>query len=189
MLMSSQKSRNGNLRMNMLTKAALIGLVLTTAACTRPDRFGGAGDGAGAGAFDPNAAANANLGGVNDPTSPLFFNQTIGDRVLFAVDTSTLTEQGKQILTGQARWLLANADYLAIIEGHADEVGTREYNIGLGFRRANAVREFLVSQGVPSDRLRVTSYGKERPIEICSDESCYAKNRRAVTVISIASLS
>ncbi|MDG1377684.1 MAG: peptidoglycan-associated lipoprotein Pal [Yoonia sp.] len=175
--------------MNMITKAALIGLVLTAAACTRPDRFGGAGGGAanGGGAFDPNAATN--LGGANDPTSPLFFNQTIGDRVLFAVDTSTLTEQGKQILIGQARWLQTNADYLAIIEGHADEVGTREYNIGLGFRRANAAREFLVSQGVPSDRLRVTSYGKERPIEICSDESCYAKNRRAVTVISIASLS
>lgn len=178
--------------MNMLTKAALIGLILTTAACTRPDRFGGAGaDGAngGAGAFDPNAAANANLGGANDPTSPLFFNQTIGDRVLFAVDTSTLTEQGKTVLNGQARWLQTNSDYLAIIEGHADEVGTREYNIGLGFRRANAVREYLVSQGVPSTRLRVTSYGKERPIEVCSDEACYSKNRRAVTVISIASIS
>jgi peptidoglycan-associated lipoprotein len=192
MLMSSQTSReNGKPTMNILTKAALIGLVLTTAACTRPDRFGGAGDGAGdgaangAGAFDP----NANLGGANDPKSPLYFNQTIGDRVLFAVDTSTLTEQGKQILVGQSGWLQSNPEYLAIIEGHADEVGTREYNIGLGFRRANAVREFLVSQGIPSDRLRVTSYGKERPIEVCSDESCYSKNRRAVTVISIASLS
>ena len=192
MLMSSQTSReNGKPTMNILTKAALIGLVLTTAACTRPDRFGGAGDGAanGAGAFDPNAAANANLGGANDLKSPLYFNQTIGDRVLFAVDTSTLTEQGKQILVGQSGWLQSNPEYLAIIEGHADEVGTREYNIGLGFRRANAVREFLVSQGIPSDRLRVTSYGKERPIEVCSDESCYSKNRRAVTVISIASLS
>lgn len=188
MLMSSQTSReNGKPTMNILTKAALIGLVLTTAACTRPDRFGGAANGAGA--FDPNAAANANLGGANDPKSPLYFNQTIGDRVLFAVDTSTLTEQGKQILVGQSGWLQSNPEYLAIIEGHADEVGTREYNIGLGFRRANAVREFLVSQGIPSDRLRVTSYGKERPIEVCSDESCYSKNRRAVTVISIASLS
>ena len=188
MLMYPQKSReNGKPTMNILTKAALIGLVLTTAACTRPDRFGGAGDGAanGAGAFDP----NANLGGANDPKSPLYFNQTIGDRVLFAVDTSTLTEQGKQILVGQSGWLQSNPEYLAIIEGHADEVGTREYNIGLGFRRANSVREFLVSQGIPADRLRVTSYGKERPIEVCSDETCYSKNRRAVTVISIASLS
>ena len=175
--------------MNILSKVAVIGLVLTTAACTRPDRFGaGAGDGAaGVGAVDPNAQAD--LTGANDPNSPLFFNQTIGDRVLFRIDTSTLTEEGKAILNGQARWLQTNADYLAIIEGHADEQGTREYNIGLGFRRANAVREYLVSQGVPATRLRVTSYGKERPIQVCSAESCYAQNRRAVTVISIASLS
>ncbi|WP_458789870.1 peptidoglycan-associated lipoprotein Pal [Yoonia sp. MH D7] len=173
--------------MNFLTKVAVLGLVLTTAACTRPDRFG-AGDGAGAGAngqIDPNAG----MTGASDPRSPLYFNQTIGDRVLFTIDTSTLTDEGKSILNGQASWLQTNSDYLAIIEGHADEQGTREYNIGLGFRRANAVREYLVSQGVPTNRLRVTSYGKERPIQVCSQESCYAQNRRAVTVISIASLS
>jgi peptidoglycan-associated lipoprotein len=100
-----------------------------------------------------------------------------------------LTAQGKMILDGQARWLQTNADYLAIIEGHADEQGTREYNLGLGSRRANAVREYLVSKGVPASRMRVTSYGKERPIQVCSQESCYAQNRRAMTVISIASLS
>ncbi|MCO4846849.1 MAG: peptidoglycan-associated lipoprotein Pal [Yoonia sp.] len=170
--------------MTFLTKAALLGLIVVTAGCTRPDRFGAGADDAAA-----NAAAQTDQAGANDPTSPLFFNQTIGDRVLFTVDTSTLTAQGKTILDGQARWLQTNADYLAIIEGHADEQGTREYNIGLGFRRANAVREYLVSQGVPSARLRVTSYGKERPIQVCSEESCYAANRRAVTVISIASLS
>lgn len=176
--------------MNFLTKVAVVGLVLTTAACTRPDRFGAGSDSAtntgSIAPIDPNAGM---AGGANDPRSPLYFNQTIGDRVLFAVDTSTLTEQGKSILNGQASWLQTNSDYLAIIEGHADEQGTREYNIGLGFRRANAVREYLVSQGVPTNRLRVTSYGKERPIQVCSQESCYAQNRRAVTVISIASLS
>lgn len=175
--------------MHFLTKLGLAGVVAATAACTNPDRFGA----------DDAASANANatapvatapaLTGANDPNSPLFFNQTIGDRVLFTVDTSTLTDQGKSILDGQARWLTTNSDYLAIIEGHADEQGTREYNIGLGFRRANAVREYLVSKGIPSNRLRVTSYGKERPIQVCSEESCYAQNRRAVTVISIASLS
>ena len=170
--------------MTFLTRAAVLGLIVVTAGCTRPDRFG-------ASTSDDmaNAAGQADLMGISDPASPLFFNQTIGDRVLFAVDTSTLTIQGKAILDGQARWLQGNADYLAIIEGHADEQGTREYNIGLGFRRANAVREYLVSQGVPSERMRVTSYGKERPIQVCSQESCYAINRRAVTVISIASLS
>ena len=175
--------------MTFLSKLAVVGLTLAVAGCTNPDRFGaGAGDAAGANA-NANAAIPAAPTGANDPNSPLFFNQTIGDRVLFAVDTSTLTAQGKTILDGQARWLLTNSDYLAIVEGHADEQGTREYNIGLGFRRANAVREYLVSQGVPSNRLRVTSYGKERPIQVCSEESCYAQNRRAVTVISIASLS
>ena len=165
--------------MTILPKIALMVLIVITAGCTNPDRFA-------AGANDANDAAQA---GVNDPTSPLFFNQTIGDRVLFAVDTSTLTDEGKAILDGQVGWLQSNADYLAIIEGHADEQGTREYNISLGFRRANAVREYLVSKGVPATRLRATSYGKERPIQICSQESCYASNRRAVTVISLASLS
>ena len=160
-------------------------LVLGTAACTRPDRFGADGAAGANGAMD-GASAQA---GINDPTSPLYFNQTIGDRVLFEVNSSTLTDQGKSILGGQARWLQTNADYLAIIEGHADERGTREYNIGLGFRRANAVREYLVSLGVPTNRLRVTSYGKERPVQVCSTEACYSQNRRAVTVISIASLS
>ena len=74
-------------------------------------------------------------------------------------------------------------------EGHADEQGTREYNLALGGRRANAVREYLISRGVPASRLRFVSYGKERPIEICSDESCYAKNRRAVTVIAGSAVS
>jgi peptidoglycan-associated lipoprotein len=108
--------------------------------------------------------------------------------VLFAVDQSTLTPQAIQTLNGQAQWLLTNSDYLAVIEGHADEQGTREYNVALGARRANAVREYLVSQGVPGNRLRTVSYGKERPIAVCSDESCYSQNRRAVTVISIGTL-
>ena len=170
--------------MTFLKKTAVLLLVLATAACTNPDRFGGAGGVDGANA---NAGANAGLSGsANDPASPMFFNQTIGDRVLFAVDTSTLTPAGKVILDGQAQWLLTNADYRAVIEGHADEQGTREYNLALGFRRANAVREYLISRGVPAGRLEVTSFGKERPIEICSAESCYAQNRRAVTVLSFS---
>jgi peptidoglycan-associated lipoprotein len=176
--------------MNITTKALLVLLALSTAACTRPDRFGGAGAngganaGAGAGGIDQSA-----LGGASDPASPLYFSQTIGDRVLFPVDQSTLTPEGMTTLNGQAQWLLTNSDYQAIIEGHADEQGTREYNLALGNRRANAVREYLVSQGVPGNRMRTISYGKERPIELCSDEGCYAKNRRAVTVISAGGLS
>ena len=71
-----------------------------------------------------------------------------------------------------------------MFEGHADEQGTREYNLALGARRANAAKEYLISRGVAASRLRVISYGKERPIEICSNEACYAKNRRAVTVLA-----
>jgi peptidoglycan-associated lipoprotein len=172
--------------MKMMTKATFVVLALATAACTNPDRFGGA-DTAGAGGFG--AGAGAGLGGsVSDPTSPAFFNQTIGDRVLFAVDQSSITPEGRAILDGQAQWLLTNADYRAVVEGHADEQGTREYNLALGFRRANAVREYLVSRGVPASRLEVTSFGKERPIEICSNEGCYAQNRRAVTVLSFSAL-
>ena len=104
--------------------------------------------------------------------------------MLFAVDQSTLSPQAQTILQGQAEWLLANTDYTATIEGHADEQGTREYNLALGARRANAAREFLISQGVAGSRLQVVSYGKERPLEICSNEACYAKNRRAVTVLA-----
>ena len=79
---------------------------------------------------------------------------------------------------------MTNTAYSALIEGHADEQGTREYNIALGARRAEAVQTYLVSRGVSPSRLRTISYGKERPIEICSDESCYRQNRRAVTVIT-----
>ncbi|MFN3664303.1 peptidoglycan-associated lipoprotein Pal [Yoonia sp.] len=179
--------------MKMMTKATILLLVLATAACTNPNRFGGGAGGAaggagGAGGVGGVGAGAGMTGSASDPRSPQFFNQTIGDRVLFAVDQSTISTEGRTILDGQAQWLLTNADYRAVIEGHADEQGTREYNIALGFRRANAVREYLVSRGVPSSRLEVTSYGKERPIEICSNEACYSKNRRAVTVLSFSAM-
>ena len=172
--------------MKTTTKALLVVLTLATAACTRPDRFGGS-DGAFGGTGS--GADAGQLGAASDPTSPEYFTQTVGDRVLFAVDQSTLSPAGQATLNGQANWLITNADYMAIIEGHADEQGTREYNVALGARRANAVREYLISQGVDANRLRTISYGKERPIEICSDESCYSQNRRAVTIISIGALS
>ena len=174
--------------MRLISLTAIVALGLTLTACTRPDRFGA--DGAA-----PPAAAGQNVidlsqaGGPNDPASPDYFRQTVGDRVLFEVDQSTLTAQGRTTLDGQAGWLRTNPDYLAVIEGHADEQGTREYNVALGARRANAVREYLIAQGIAGSRIRTVSYGKERPIAICSEESCYAQNRRAVTVISIGTLS
>jgi len=170
--------------MKMITKAVLLTCAIAVAGCSNKADFEGEdvvdlNSGSG---FDNGAGFDG--AGANDPTSVAFFQQNVGDRVLFEVDQSTLTGQGRIILDGQARWLASNADYTAIIEGHADEQGTREYNVALGERRANAVRDYLVNSGVSSSRLRVVSFGKERPIEICSQEGCYAKNRRAVTVLA-----
>ncbi|WP_226781789.1 peptidoglycan-associated lipoprotein Pal [Oceaniglobus trochenteri] len=169
-----------------------LALILAVSACTNADRFGGgANDGAlgGPGANGAYPGSETIGQGALDPASPAYFKQTVGDRVLFAVDQSTLSEDGRATLAGQALWLSRNPEYTAIIEGHADEQGTREYNIALGARRASAARDYLVSQGVSAGRLRTVSYGKERPIEVCSTEACYSKNRRAVTVIAAGGLS
>lgn len=163
------------------TKALLLVAAGALSACsTGADRFGG---GAGAGAGGAGA-----LGSAADPTSVAYFQEAVGDRILFVVDTSTLTPEAQGILQGQAQFMMQNGDYTAIIEGHADERGTRQYNLALGERRAAAVQDFLVTQGVASNRLRTVTYGKERPLEICSEEACYAQNRRAVTVLGAGGL-
>lgn len=165
--------------MTISAKLLIVVAALGLAACKNPDRFGAGGAGAGQG------AGVGGLGDASDPSSAAYFNQSVGDRVLFLVDQSTLSDAGRSILVGQAQWLNANPSYAVIIEGHADEQGTREYNLSLGERRASAVQNFLVSQGVAPARLRTITYGKERPLEICSDEGCYAQNRRAVTVLQL----
>lgn len=160
-----------------ISKAILLVAGLGLAACsnTGADSYGSNGYGSG--------GAGA-IGDAGDPRSVAYFNTTIGDRVLFAVDQSTLGDGAKNTLTQQARWLMENPEYSAIVQGHADEQGTREYNLALGERRANAAQQFLVSMGVAANRLQVVSFGKERPIEICSEETCYSQNRRAVTVVA-----
>lgn len=120
---------------------------------------------------------------ISNPTSVAYFQQKIGDRVLFAVDQSNLGPQATEIIDAQANWLLENVQYSVTIEGHADEQGTREYNLALGARRASAVQNFLVSRGVADNRVKTVTYGKERPIEICSTEDCWSENRRAVTIV------
>lgn len=172
--------------MTLAAKSLLLIAVLGLAACNNPDRYGvgaggpgGVGGPGGAGGID-----TTGLGDPNNPTSIAFFNQRVGDRVLFAVDQSTLSPEARSVLTAQASWLNQNPGYAAIIEGHADEQGTREYNLALGARRAAAVQNFLISQGVAANRLRTISYGKERPIKVCSDEACWSQNRRSVTVLS-----
>ncbi len=160
--------------MKLLVKSTLMVAMLGLAACSQ----------AGLGGNGASGQYGAGAGGNYDPASPEYFNQTIGDRVFFAVDQSNLSAEAIATLDQQANWLLSNPNYTAIIEGHADEQGTREYNLALGARRAASAQEYLISRGVAPNRLSTISYGKERPIEICSNEACYNRNRRAVTVIA-----
>lgn len=169
--------------MTLLPKTLMIVAALALAACNNPWR--GAEDGMGTGTgIGAGAIGTTPLGDPADPRSIAHFNQRIGDTVRFAVDSSDLSPEAQQILLGQAAWLNANPAFAVLIEGHADERGTREYNIALGERRANAVRQFLAQQGVALERMRIVSYGKERPVEACPEQRCWDLNRRAVTVVS-----
>jgi len=121
------------------------------------------------------------------PGSQQDFVVNVGDRVFFETDSSELTEQARATLDKQAQWLSNYNRYSFTVEGHADERGTREYNIALGARRAQTVREYLVSRGIAASRMRTISYGKERPVAVCDDISCWSQNRRAVTVLDQSS--
>ncbi len=124
------------------------------------------------------ARGNAKPGSAQD------FSQNVGDIVYFSTDQTELSPEAQQTLTGQARWLQQYSQYTITIEGHADERGTREYNIGLGAKRAESVKAFLSRNGIPSARIRTISYGKERPVAVCNDISCWSQNRRAQTVLN-----
>jgi peptidoglycan-associated lipoprotein len=123
-------------------------------------------------------------GGYARPGSQRDFSVNVGDIVYFSTDSSDLTPEARQTLTKQAQWLKQYPQFTITIEGHADERGTREYNIALGARRANSVRRFLASNGVNNSRMRTISYGKERPVAVCDDISCWSQNRRAQTVLN-----
>lgn len=118
------------------------------------------------------------------PNTVEYFNQVVGDRVFFATDQHTLDATARATLQRQAQWLQANPGSNVTIEGHADERGTRQYNLALGARRANSVRSFLASQGIAANRLRAVTFGKERPVALCSDEGCWSQNRRGVSVVA-----
>ena len=135
------------------------------------------------------ACSNANKDGLDNgvnatPGSTQHFVVTVGDRVFFETDSTSLTSLARSTLDKQADWLNKYSGYSITIEGHADERGTREYNIALGARRAAATRNYLVSKGVSASRLRTISFGKERPVAVCDDISCWSQNRRAVTVLA-----
>jgi peptidoglycan-associated lipoprotein len=112
------------------------------------------------------------------------FAVNVGDIVYFSTDSVELSPEAQQTLGNQARWLQQYSQYTMTIEGHADERGTREYNIALGAKRAQAVRTYLSQHGVNGSRIRTVSYGKERPVAVCNDISCWSQNRRAQTVLN-----
>ena len=153
----------------VLRAAALVVLVFAVAACSR----NGAG-GTGVGNLGPGGGA---------PGSQQEFLVSVGDRVFFETDSSNLTAVAQQTLDKQAAWLNQYRNYRILIEGHADERGTREYNIALGARRGSIVVNYLVSKGVDQRRITTKSFGKERPVAICNDISCWSQNRRSVTVV------
>ncbi|MGI9481830.1 MAG: peptidoglycan-associated lipoprotein Pal [Hyphomicrobiales bacterium] len=118
------------------------------------------------------------------PGSERDFITNVGDRVQFLIDQSTLTPDAQNILRRQATWMRQYGQVTVQIEGHADERGTREYNIALSARRAERVKNFLIAQGISASRVATIAFGKERPVSLCDAESCWSKNRRAVTVIT-----
>lgn len=161
--------------MNTLSGAKLavvlaIGLSLGACARSQDDAAGLAGSGVGA-------------GGVATPGSLQDFSTNVGDRVFFESDSSELTSTATATLDKQAQWLARYTRYSFTVEGHADERGTREYNFALGARRAEAVKNYLQARGVAANRFRTISYGKERPVAVCDNISCWSQNRRAVTVL------
>jgi peptidoglycan-associated lipoprotein len=149
--------------------AAVLAAALAIAACAQQNATGEAG-----------AAAT--------PGSQQDFVVNVGDRVFFQTDSTELTAQSRATLDKQAQWLNTYSQYSQFtIEGLADERGTREYNLALGARRAQVVRDYLISRGVAANRMRTISYGKERPVALCDDISCWSQNRRAVTVLNASS--
>ncbi|WP_277018467.1 MULTISPECIES: OmpA family protein [Paracoccus] len=174
--------------MNAATKPVLLAALLGLAACAQPappvappvvDPYASTGGGA---VFQGDLAG----GILGAEATAQYFRGTIGDTVLFPAEQTTLTPEARVILARQAAWLSRHAGFTAVVQGHAEETGTREYNLALGARRASAVQEYLVAQGVAPGRIRTLSFGKERPAATCSDEGCYAQNRRAVTVVTEA---
>lgn len=124
------------------------------------------------------------LAGVGHGSAAEFASASVGDRVFFNTDQTDLSDAARAILDRQASWLNRYSRYHFMVEGHADERGTREYNFALGSRRADTVKTYLISKGVDGERIRTISYGKERPAATCNDVTCWSQNRRAVTVLN-----
>ncbi len=164
------------MRLKMISAMAA---ALLLAACAS-DEAATTGDGSASGA----TSGTGTTQGAVTPGSPEDFQQNVGDRVFFGFDRYDLSGEAQSQLQKQAAWLAQFPAVTVTIEGHADERGTREYNLALGERRANAVANYLTALGVDAGRISVISYGKERPECADSNESCWAQNRRGVTAVN-----
>ena len=158
---------------------AVVAVVALLGACESAQQGGAGASGAGGASASPSAAQTGPRKGTNED-----LQATAGDRVFFDYDKSTLKPDGRATLEKQAAWLKANPSVTVTVEGHCDERGTREYNLALGERRANAVKDYLVALGIPTARLKTISYGKERPVAVGSTEQAWSQNRRGVTVVT-----
>ena len=139
------------------------------------------------GCANNDTAPNSQLTGRDGSVAPgtnRDFSVNVGDIVYFTTDSTDLSPEATTTVQKQAQWLSQYPQYTITIEGHADERGTREYNIALGARRATTVRNFLARSGVNASRIRTISYGKERPVAVCNDISCWSQNRRAQTILN-----
>ncbi len=167
--------------MFIIKRTVAVLALLSLGACGSPPDKSGSG-GAESRLTDPGQSQFQQRNLAEDGTSHKWPAQ-IGDRVFFDVDKSVVRGEGKELLVKWVAFLKQNPTERLLIEGHSDEHGTREYNLALGDRRANAVREFLVVSGVPAERLKTVSLGKERPAVIGSDETAWSQNRRAVGIL------
>ncbi|HEY2032917.1 MAG TPA: peptidoglycan-associated lipoprotein Pal [Rhizomicrobium sp.] len=165
------------IRISTALKFAAVASVLTLAACTDKPK-------AVETAPPPTSMSSSTTTSSIVPGSAEDLRVNVGDTVHFEYDAYNITEEGKSVLQRQAAWLQKYPSVRVTVEGHCDERGTREYNLALGARRANSVKEYLASLGVSAGRVDTISYGKERPICTESDESCWAQNRRGVTTIT-----
>ena len=159
---------------------ALLGALLILAACSSPPPPEPP-----PGPPGPPGGTGAGIGSRNIvPGSQQDLEASAGDRVFFAFDRSDITPESQQILSRQADWLRRYPNVTVTIEGHCDERGTREYNLALGERRAQAAKNVLVASGIPASRISTISYGKERPIVVGSNEEAWAQNRVAITTVN-----
>ncbi|MEQ1578940.1 MAG: peptidoglycan-associated lipoprotein Pal [Hyphomicrobium sp.] len=158
----------------LLRAVMLTAVVLAAGACANQET-------------NPETALNGQGRDGKGPVTPgtqRDFSLNVGDLVYFSSDSSDLTPEAQAILQKQAQWLKQYSQFTITVEGHADERGTREYNIALGARRATSVRNYLAQNGITAARMRTISYGKERPVAVCDDISCWSQNRRAQTVLN-----